>query len=340
MNEKNILRIVFLCIFVVMKRGREIAQNALAQLHKTAAAGIAACCMLLLTPLIALSQQALPPVPGQLLLSEVLFDPPEGGSDYVELYNDSYDDVALDSVALVKVRGDSTLGRFYPVWPGGVLPPHAWLVVTVDAAWVQQRYALCSTELLHQVPALPAWANDHGTVLLTLMDSTMLDRLDYNEKMHSSLLREGDGAALERRDYAAATQDAANWSTAASTAGFGTPTCRNSLSMEFPYTYADFMIQPDIFSPDGDGHDDNLIISYTLPESALTAQVAIYDIRGRKVRTVARNALLGAQGSLSWDGRDENGTRCLPGNYIVLIQTCDAAGLRRQHKTAVALMLQ
>lgn len=285
-----------------------------------------------------MAQNAFSPRPGQLLISEVLFHPSAGGADYVEVYNNSYDDISLDSVVLVKVHSDGHPGRFYPLCEDCDLSAHCWLVVTTDAAWVRQHYTVRSPEQLLQVDAMPALANGQGTILLALKDSTVLDRLDYTEKMHTPLLRDKEGVALERCSYDAPTQQPSNWSSAATIAGYGTPTYRNSLSTEFLFTYADFMGSSDIISPDGDGRDDILAINYTLKEPALMGNFMIFDSRGRLVRHLAHGLLLGAQGSVVWDGRDDNNIRCFPDNYIVFIDVFNTRGLHQQHKMLVSLM--
>lgn len=328
----------FLRIFAAVKTIGKKIQKTLRQLRQAPLWVLAFCLWQAAKSPAVLAQAAFPPVPGQLLISELLFHPAAGGVDYLELYNNSYDDVLLDSVVLVRESGEGCMGRFYPLCADCTLPAHTWLVVTVDAAWVRQHYAVCHSEWLMQVEALPVWGNEQGTVLLALRDSTVLDRLAYRESMHSDLLRDNTGVALERRSYDAATQESSNWSSAATAAGYGSPTCRNTQCTEFLFTYADFMLSPELFSPDGDGYNDELVIAYTLKETTLTGTFSVYDAQGRLVRHLARNVLLGAQGTLTWDGRTDAGRLCTPGNYVVLIEAFDGSGMRQQQKMVVALM--
>ena len=77
----------------------------------------------------------------------------------------------------------------------------------------------------------------------------------------------------------------------------------------------DLSINPDPFSPDGDGFEDETTISFDLPE-AESFELSIYDISGRKVRNFYQ-AGLSYPGSIVWDGRDDDGRRLPVGIYII-----------------------
>ncbi len=54
------------------------------------------------------------------------------------------------------------------------------------------------------------------------------------------------------------------------------------------------------------------------------ARLAVYDLRGRRVRRLASGALA-PEGSLSWDGRAENGRPVASGTYLVLLRSTAGA---------------
>jgi hypothetical protein len=77
----------------------------------------------------------------------------------------------------------------------------------------------------------------------------------------------------------------------------------------------DLTVAPDPFSPDGDGFEDETVISFGMPE-ADQFELVIYDIAGRKVRTFYEDGA-SIPGEIIWDGRDDEG-RSLPiGIYII-----------------------
>jgi len=276
---------------------------------------------------------------GDLLVNELLFNPPTGGADYLELYNASDSAIALSDIRLGRWTGDE-VDRYYALGDTGSIAPHDFLVVTTDAAFVTSNYAVRFPSKLVEVNAMPPYNDASGTVLLASADSTVLDRFDYSESMHSRMLHDVEGVALERRSYSAATLDAANWYSAASTAGYGTPTYRNSQSRELLYADNDFLLEPSLFSPDGDGYEDLLNVSWQLADCDLCANISIYDARGRLVRHLARGELLGCEGLMVWDGLDDAGRRCRQGNYIVVIDAFNPSGTRQQCRRTVSLVVR
>ena len=61
-------------------------------------------------------------------------------------------------------------------------------------------------------------------------------------------------------------------------------------------------------------------VRVSLPASATPYSLAVYDLRGRRVRTLVP-ADGGKAGTLLWDGRDDDGERLAVGTYMVRLQT-------------------
>ncbi len=286
----------------------------------------------------AVAQERIAPQPGQLLVSEVLFNPLDDGADYVELYNAGEAPLSLHDVVLVKVKGDGSMGRFYPLCDSCLLPSQRWFVATTDRAWVLRNYQVATPSLLIEVPSLPSLANDEGTVLVALKDSTVIDRFDYSEKMHNPLLRNREGVALERQSYSCPTQDEANWSSASSLCGYGTPTAANSQSTEHLFIYDDFVAESPTFTPDGDGIDDEFVVHYTLSDPTLLCNVMVFDPQGRDICYPVRGHLLGAEGTLRWNGYGNGATLCAQGNYVLFISVYNKQGQQQRHKMVATLL--
>ncbi len=118
----------------------------------------------------------------------------------------------------------------------------------------------------------------------------------------------GDGVSLERVSW-----DGEDWLCCVSSDG-STPGRKNSVSVDYTSTIQ-LDIQPNPFSPDGDGFEDQAVFSYALPlESNLT--IKIYDVRGRLIKTLAKDEP-SASGELTWDGKDDDGETVRIGVYVV-----------------------
>lgn len=274
---------------------------------------------------------------GDVLVNEIMFDPLPGGADYIELYNNTDTAIPLKWLRLAKMDGNSIM-RLYPIADGKVIKPHNYIVVTTDAAYVTANYTVRYPMQLVEVAAMPSYNNDRGSAAVASSDSTILDRFDYDASMHSRLLRDKEGVALERRSFTAPTNDAANWYSAASTAGYGTPTCRNSQSREFLFLDDMFYIGNTLFSPDGDGYNDLLDITYSLEHCDLAANISIYDAHGRHVCRLGRGILLGCQGVLTWDGLDDNGHPCPRGNYVIVVEAYNESGVSQSWRRRISLV--
>ena len=91
-------------------------------------------------------------------------------------------------------------------------------------------------------------------------------------------------------------------------------------------------LSPETFSPDNDGYDDVLNISYQFAEPGNVANVIIYDAKGRLIKNLVLNEYLGTQGTFSWDGIDENNEKAAIGIYIVYAEIVNINGDVKKYK--------
>lgn len=271
-----------------------------------------------------------------LTVSELLYQPLSKEAEYVELYNNSDVAVELSDYHIVRWVGDS-LGKHYAL-PSHSVGPHDYVALTKDAASVAANYTVKYAGKVVECQ-LPTYPNDGGSVILSTADSVVVDRFDYSPDMHSRLLRNKYGVSLERRSFSRPTNDAANWFSASSTSGYGTPGYENSQSTETLVEEASFVFSSDIVSPDGDGYQDWLEITFLLDDGTLMAKMEVYDAHGIRVRVLLNNGLLGTHGSVIWDGRADNGTLLPRGQYIVHTTVYDTAGTRQVLRKVVAVIL-
>lgn len=270
-----------------------------------------------------------------LLISELLYQPRSGEAEYVELYNNSDSSIDLAGYHIVRWVGDS-LGRHYAL-PSRMVAPHDYVVLTKDAASVTANYEVRQLSKLLECQ-LPTYPNNGGSVVVATADSSVVDRLDYRPAMHSRLLRNKAGVALERRSFTRATNDDGNWFSASSTSGYGTPGYANSQSTEYLVEEASFVFSSTLISPDGDGYQDALTIDYQLDDGGLTARAEVYDGHGIAVRRLLNGALLGTHGTIEWDGRGNDGQGLPQGQYLVRLTLYDVSGTRQIIKRMVGLI--
>lgn len=272
---------------------------------------------------------------GSLVISELLYQPVSGEAEYVELYNHGSAAVQLSDYHIVRVLHD-TLSTHYPL-PDYLVPPHGYVALSKEISSVAACFPIAPGAVLLQC-TLPTYPNSGGSVVLSSADSTVVDRFDYAPSMHSRLLRDKAGVSLERRSFERPTNDPSNWFSAASTAGYGTPGYANSQSTETLAEKNAFTLSSTLLSPDNDGYQDILTIDYQLNDGGLAARAEVYDNRGRMVRRLLNNELVGTAGTLTWDGLGDNSSRLPQGQYILQITLYNLEGTQQTLRYTVALV--
>jgi hypothetical protein len=276
-----------------------------------------------------------------LIINEILFNPQVGGEDYVEIYNKSERAIPLGNIILATWDDNNNrLKTACRISDTAVIAPHDYCVITRDTALGRHYTVMNPEKVIYPLNALPTYANGEGTVIIALKDSTIIDRFDYTEKMHNTFLNNVKGVSLERRSFDLGTQNESNWHSAAKSAGYGTPTYKNSQSYDFLYSEGDITVEPTLFSPDADGYNDVTNISYQFENCDYTGNIFIYDAQGRLVRRLERNAILGCHGVFAWDGTNEAKARCQVGNYVVYMEVFDTKGNKQTFKKVVTLMVK
>jgi hypothetical protein len=280
------------------------------------------------------SEEALP---GDLIINEMLFNPRPGGYDYVELYNRSKKIIDASSLYIANKNSSGVVANFQKcsAQPFFIFPGE-YLVLTEDLNVLMRDYNVVNS-LQALKASLPSYPDDKGTVVLTDFSGSIIDEVNYSEKWHFKLISNNEGVALERVDPAGPSQAENNWMSAAATAGYGTPTAKNSQFIQREKSNATVEVFPKVFSPDNDGNDDLTAISYQLAAPGYVANVYIHDANGRMVRYLVKNAVLGSKGMWTWDGLDEKGQKLTVGTYIVYTELFNLQGKKEYFKNVVVL---
>jgi hypothetical protein len=273
-----------------------------------------------------------------LVINEILFNPQPNGFDYVEIYNRSNRIIDLKQLYVATRNATHQLTGLSPVseisW---LFFPGEYRVLTENKRWLQQQYLIKDPSVIIEVPNLPSLPDDRGTIVLLNIQGAVIDELNYDHSWHFGLINDEEGVALERINYNLPTQDKSNWSSAASTVGFGTPGYPNSQLMGDAQVQGQVAISPAVFSPDNDGFNDFAVIDYQLPAPGFVANIRIFDANGRLVRHLVQNATLTTTGRFRWDGLDDKLNKLPMGAYVVLTELFNLQGKTKKFKQAVTL---
>jgi hypothetical protein len=286
-------------------------------------------------------------LPHDLVVNEVLFNPVPGSNDYVELYNRSNKILTLRKAYIANRNTAGTISSITQIstedW---LLFPKDFMVLTEDAALVKNRYVANDPDAFIDLN-LPSYNDDKGNVIVLNEQGLVIDEIPYKEDWHFKLISDAEGVALERINYDDTTADnpqtfntdeqAANWHSAATNVGYGTPTYRNSQYRTDAGLRGTISTSPEIISPDNDGQDDFASIEYSFPEPGYVANITIFDAAGRPVRYLQRNALAGTKGYFRWDGLGEKNKPLPAGLYIIYTEVFNLQGKTKKFKNVIVL---
>ncbi len=276
--------------------------------------------------------------PLDMVVNEILFNPRSNGYDYIEFYNRSK---KIFDASKMYVANRNTSNAISSVTALAGTPwlifPDDYIVSTENSISLQGNYLVKNPDNVLQVSSLPSFPDDNGFVLLLNLQGNVVDEVDYDHSWNFKLIDNEDGVALERIDPDGTSQDPNNWHSAASSAGYGTPTYKNSQYKQPPGINATIEITPKVFSPDNDGRDDITTVQYKMADPGYAANVTIFDAAGRPVRNLVQNAILGSSGYWNWDGLDDKERKLPVGTYIVYTEIFNLQGKKQKFKNTVVL---
>ncbi len=277
------------------------------------------------------------PKVADIILNEVLFNPRSGGVDFIEVYNNSQKAISLqgwklansDNVGVKNVKEIST--ESYVIFPG------EYTVLTTDPENIKKEYPLSLPDRFLEMGSLPSMNDSEGNIYLLMPDSVVSDYFVYSDNMHLSLLTDLNGISLERIDFNRPTNQEGTWHSAAKSIGYATPTYKNSQYFAIENSSSELTIFPEVFSPDNDGFEDLVSFNYNFDQAGFIVTARIYDAKGRLVKEIANNEVVGASGRFIWNGLNENNAKAAIGPYILLFEAFTESGSTEKFKETFVL---
>lgn len=293
--------------------------------------------------------------PGDVVINEIMYNPLTDPADnlpdqseYIELRNLRDYAVSLEGISLHDAPDEnSAIRHLIPVntdykW----LAPHGLALIYSDEqdlfeeSSIARFFELSEEQIVHFRIDRSSLSLDSDDAIFLAGDSgKTIDSVYYSGTWHNPNLADTRGIALERVNPEGPSNEAANWSSNTLLKG-GTPGSENSifqLTNNQPET-SGITFSPNPFSPDDDGTDDRLVINYKLDEPDYLLKVTIYDKYGRLIRKLADGQPAGFEGSLMWDGRNNEGKSNRIGIYIVVFEARNSvAGSDKAYKKTAVL---
>lgn len=276
--------------------------------------------------------------PGEWIINEILFNPRSNAYDFAEFYNNSS---KIFDASKLYIANRNSSGVISSIKALSAVPfyifPGDYVVTTENATSLLLQYLVKNPAQVLEVIALPSFPDDEGTVIALNFQGTVVDEVHYKDDWHFKLIDNAEGISLERMDPASVSQHEQNWHSAASTAGYATPSYQNSQYKAASAVDATIVVTPKVFSPDNDGRDDVATIQYDVTEPGYVVNIIIFDAAGRPVRNLVRNGTLSLNGYWNWDGLDDKGNKLPVGNYILFTELFNLQGKKERFKNTIIL---
>lgn len=249
---------------------------------------------------------------GEILLSEILFNPKSGGEDFVELFNGSDKTLNLRGWKFAKLDSKNEVSEISEIANYDLLiRPKSFLAFSENKNYLQENYP--KTGNVVEVIKMPSFNNDLGTVILLDKNDMEFDRFSYSEKMHNQLIVNPEGISLERTNFDVLKKSP--WVSASMDFGFATPGSPNSQSSTENIGNV-FYSEPIVFNPYQSNGSPTTFLKYNVNGQGFAAKIDLIDKNGRLVRNLSNNIILGSSGEIEWDGLSNSG-QLLPVGYYV-----------------------
>jgi hypothetical protein len=277
-----------------------------------------------------------------IIINEIMFDPGIYGAEFIELYNRSEKTIDLKDLLIAKPGVDPEKWDVLQVLSteGRQILPDGYLVLTEEPDMVKSAWQTSNPAGFEKTTSFPSLLNEEDELYLLDVNEQVIDSVYYSNTWHHPMLANTAGVSLEKISPDLPSREKSSWHSAATSAGYATPAFMNSQYSPADTVQVEIQAEPAVFSPDNDGYQDQLDISFHLSVPGYQAMVDVFNDAGMCVATILQNELMGTDFHYFWNGCDPSG-RILPqGIYILNFRLIHPEGLILQQKKAVALTMR
>lgn len=238
-------------------------------------------------------------LPGDIVINEIMANP-EIGCEWIELFNRTDFDIDVSGWII----DGKKFGDF-------IIEKKGYLVIANNSSEFYAIYGNIPSPLA--VSSL-SFSNTSDSICLSTNDSFPMDLFKYEKTLK--------GYSIERINPSFPTE---THNFGYSVIKGGTPGNKNSIFLSGIEGKKEIIIHPQVFTPDGDGMDEQTLITFPLEYLRNHIEIFIFDLRGKILKKISFDSG-GDFTYFYWDGRDESGKILQSGIYIILIKIKDMEG--------------
>jgi len=269
------------------------------------------------------------PLPGDLVINELLFDPLPGESEFIEFFNrsDKIIDMSNLNIACINLQsGDTGSVSSLSDEPRQIMP-ESYYVICEEKESIINSYTNIEASNIFEAGKLASLPDKEGRVLLFRKDLLQIDAFSYSGDFHSDMLSSTEGVSLERISPDIQTNIKSNWHSASGLSGWATPGLKNSVFSDTDLRQeSSISLSSSRITPDSDGFEDYLLIQFNLEEGEWIIDIRIFNDLGYQVKNLCENLSAYGSESICWHGTDINGNILPSGLYIVFVEALSSTG--------------
>ncbi len=267
-----------------------------------------------------------------IVFNEIMFDPDISNSEFIEIYNRSEDSVNIGRWTIEDKTGENIFVSHHNKY----LKPEEYFLIAADS-FITNNYAFEDMENINFNEAGMNLSKTGEKLFLKDFFGNIIDSIAYDNSWHNVNIINTKNRSLEKISPALESDKPANWSTSVDELG-ATPLRANSIFTSAKASESVIEISPNPFSPDNDGFEDFTMINYKLRQPTSQIRIRIFDSRGRLVRRLADNLPSSAEGSIIFDGLDDDENPLRIGIYIVFFEALEnSSGVTEAVKEVVVV---
>ena len=257
---------------------------------------------------------------GDVLINEILFNPTDKNSDFVEIINTSENCLVLNALSLAQIHDvDGLPDKVENIAADSVLlAPNEFWVFTEEKNSLISFHNLSNNAFVFECN-LPSMPDVEGSIGVCTSSLEWVDKLSYTSNWHHELISNEEDVSLERVNLGTNTQQSSNWHSATYNSGYATPTQVNSQTGNFSSS-GSITLSTDLLTPNNDGIDDILSINFSLNKSGWVGSILVFDAFGRETLSLLNNKPVGPNHTIFWHGLGKNEARIKRGAYIIYIE--------------------
>ncbi len=247
-----------------------------------------------------------------LTINEFMKNPSAGQCEYIEIVNTSDETIDLSDFGISDENKANAV--FFPYF---VSLPGDLIVMAKDSLIFNFESILNSNVFV--APKLAALNNSSDNIFILSKNGSVIDSISYKGFDNDA------GRSIEKINPKFSSSDLSNWVYCVHK---GTPTAKNSVFQDPGDigTSASFRISPKTATPNGDGDNDNLVISYEFDSAYVYLTMKIFNIKGQLIAMPKNGDYSTSSGSFVWNCLSESGKTIDTGAYICLLKAKDDQG--------------